>query len=182
MPGSASQHVVAVARIHQNLGDVLAVFQPNVRPVLPAIRRLVNPVAHRHTIARPRLARPHPNNFRVRRIDRHRANRLHIFPVEYRLVGRAAVHRLPHSAACRAHKHRDAAVFLHRVQCGNAPAHRGRADVPRRQSRNRRRIKAVRSLRSRLQWRAQQRSGQQRSHSPGTTNGCIHVYESFSSK
>ena len=158
MSGGAGQHVVAVAGIHQDLGDVLAVLQADVGPVLAAIGRLEHAVADRHAVASPGFARADPHDLRIRRIDRDSANRLHVFAVEDRLVGRAAVHRLPYSAARRAHKDRDAAVFFHRIQRGNSPAHGGRTDVARRQSGNGRRVEAVRRLRLGLQASAEQGS------------------------
>ena len=146
MSRRADQHIVSIARIDQNLRDMLAVFQSDIGPVLAAIGRLVNSIADRDAVAHPGFAAAHPNRLRIRRINRHRADRLHALAVENRFVSRAAIHRLPHAAAGRSHKHGDAPVLLHRVHRGHAAAHRGRADIARRKPRHRRRIKLDRIL------------------------------------
>src|SRR5262249_28608234 len=65
------------------------------------------------------------------RINGHRADRLHGLLVEHRLVGRAAVLRFPDPAARRADVNRQALPFPHRIDRGDASAHRRRPDVAR---------------------------------------------------
>ena len=136
MTRGADQHVVPIIRIDQDLGDVLAILQPDIGPVFAAIRGLVNSIAHRHAVAHPGFTAAHPYGLRIRWIDGHRTNRLHTLAIEDGLVCRSAVHRLPHAAARRSDENRDAAVLLDRVHRSDAPAHRRRADVARRQSRH----------------------------------------------
>src|SRR5215470_4562979 len=108
-----------------------------MRPVVPAIGRFVNSVAHRHAVPRPRFSRPYPDRLRIRRVHRNRANRLRLLLVEHRFVRRSAVHRLPHAAARRADINRQPPLLLYGGQRRHPPAHRSRSNVPRSQSRNR---------------------------------------------
>ena len=73
--------------------------QAHVRPGLAAVGRLVDAVADRDAVARPRLAGADPDRLRVGRIDGDGADRLHRLLVEHRLERGAAVDRLPHAAA-----------------------------------------------------------------------------------
>src|SRR5215472_14408308 len=136
MSGSAYVHRVAIARINQNAGDALGVVQAYVGPVLAAVSGFVNAVSDRGTVARPAFAGSHPDDLMVRRIDRHRADRLHGLMIEYRLEGCGPVDRLPDSSACRADKHRHFAAVVKRVDGCNAAAHGGGTDIPRIQAGN----------------------------------------------
>ena len=144
--GCADQYSVAVFWVDRDFCDVLSVFQSNVGPVLAAVSRFVNSVANRDAIARPRLSRAHPNSFRVRWINRHRSDRLHTFAVEHRLIGGAAINRLPNSAAGRSDEDGNASVLFHGVQRRDTAAHGGRADVAGRQSRHGRGVEFVACL------------------------------------
>ena len=177
MPQGADQNVIAVGGVYQNLRNVLAVFQADVGPVLPAIRGFINAVADRNAVAHPGFAGSYPDSFRIRGIDRHGADGLHIFPVEYRLVGRTSVDRLPNSAAGRSNEHGDPAVFFHRVHGGDAAAHGSRADVARRQSRNCGGVEAIRRLR--LQGRACARGEERHGYCPRFTSGKFHDSNPF---
>jgi hypothetical protein len=165
MTGGAGQHIVAVAWIYQNLGDVFAVLETNVGPVLAAVSRFVNSVADGNTVAEPRLSGSHPHSFRVRGIDRDCANGLNVFAVENRFESRAAVHGLPNAAAGRSHEDSDAASLVDGIQCGDAAAHRGRPDIAGRQAGNGRSIEAVLLL-SRNQRSTQRNSCENRHHWP----------------
>src|SRR5215469_5250857 len=136
MSGSAYVHRVAVAGINQNAGDALAVVQAYVGPVLAAVGGFVNALSDRGTVTRPAFAGSNPDDLMVRRIDRHRADRLHGLMIEYRFEGCSPVDRLPDSSACRADKHRHFAVVVKGVDGGNAAAHGGGTDIPRIQAGN----------------------------------------------
>ena len=79
MAGGARQHVITVAWIDQNLGDMLGILQPNVGPVLAAVSGFVNAIADRDAVAHPRFAGAHPDDLRIGRINGDRTNRLHAF-------------------------------------------------------------------------------------------------------
>ena len=91
---------------------MLGVFQADIGPVLAAVGGFVNAVADRNAIAHPGFAGANPDDFRVRRIDGDRADRLHRLAVENRLEGRAAIHRLPYAAAGRADKDRHPSILF----------------------------------------------------------------------
>ena len=177
MSHRADQNVIAVLGIDQNLCDVLAVFQADVGPVLAAVGGLVDAVADRDAVARPGLAGANPDCFRIRGIDGDRADRLRALAVEDGLVGRAAVHRLPHAAAGRADKHGDAPILIDGVDRGDAAAHHGRADVARRQSGNRSGIELVVALRDGNERAAEQRYNCCLHQETAENCACFHVLE-----
>src|SRR5262249_34661343 len=129
-----------VARIYENFCDAFGLLQSDVGPVLAAVRGLVDAIADRDAVARPRFARADPDDFRVLRIDRDRADGLDGLFVEDRLESRAAIDRLPHAAAGRAYVDRQNLPLLHSVTRRHALAHRRRADVARAQTGDRLRI------------------------------------------
>src|SRR5262249_41528680 len=90
---------VRVAPIYQNLCDAFGLLQSDVGPILAAVRGFVDAVANRDAVAGPCFAGADPDDFRVLRINRDRADGLDRLFVEDRLECRAAVDRLPHAAA-----------------------------------------------------------------------------------
>ena len=149
---------VAVPGVHEDPRDALGVLEPDVLPVLAAVGRLVDPVADRSAVPRPRLAGADPDVLRVAGIDGHRADRLRPFLVEDGLERRAAVDGFPHAAARRADVHRQAAALVDGRQGGDAAAHRRGADVAGGESRDGAGVVADGRLRG-GRGRDQQRSG-----------------------
>src|SRR5262249_12213817 len=141
---SADVERVRLARVYQNLCDAFGLLQSDVGPVLAAVRGLVDAVADRDAIARPPFARTNPDDFRVLRINRDRADGLDRLFVEDRLECRAAVDRLPHAAARRADVNRQPLPLLHGVDRRHAPAHSRRSYVAPAQARDRPRIHLTR--------------------------------------
>ena len=123
--GGADPDGVAVARVNGDPGDVLAVLEPRLLPGVAAVGRLVEPVADRDAVSDPRLAGPHPDGLRILGIGGDGADRLHLL-VEDRPVGKAAVDRLPDTAARRADVDRQRAVG-DRLDRRDAAAGLGRA-------------------------------------------------------
>src|ERR1700731_1617773 len=113
MSHRADQYTVSILGIDQDLRDVLAIFESDVGPVLAVVGGLVNAIADRDAVSNPTLTAAHPHRFRVRWINRHRADRLHTLAIKHRLVSRPTIHRLPHTAAGRADEDSDAAVLFH---------------------------------------------------------------------
>ena len=100
--------------------------RPHVRPSLAAVARLVNAVADRNAVARPRFAGPNPDILGVLRIDRDGADRLHRLFVKHRAVTGPAVVRFPNAAAGRPDVESDFARRLVRAcDGGDASAHGG---------------------------------------------------------
>ena len=125
---------VRVLRVDHDARDALGIGQADVRPGVATVGGLVDAVADRHGVARPRFARAHPHDLRIGRVDRDRADRLHRLLVEHRLERRAAVGRLPDAAARGADVQQRLAVDVAASDGGDAAAHRGRADVARAES------------------------------------------------
>src|SRR5437763_11071391 len=135
MTGHADVHSVRVRRIDENLYDALGLLEPHVRPVVAAVRGLVDAVAHGDAVARPRFTRADPDRFRIGGIDRDGADGLHGLFVEHWFVRGAAVGGLPHAATGGAGVYGEASVLARRRDRRDASAHRRRADVPRTKSR-----------------------------------------------
>ena len=100
---------VAVRRVDDDLRDALGVRQAHVRPGLAAVGRLVDAVADRDAVARPRFAGADPDVFRILRIERDRADRLHGLLVEHRLV--TSCRRRPISRRRRSPRRRRSSVL-----------------------------------------------------------------------
>ena len=90
---------IGVARIDDDLRDVLGLFQPDVLPALPAVDRFVNPVPHRHRALAVVLPRPNPDHERVMRIDRHAADGERLLIIEQRREADPRIRRLPNPAS-----------------------------------------------------------------------------------
>src|SRR5688572_27107905 len=75
--GRADVHGVRVGRVDGDLRDALRLLETDVGPVVAAIGRFVDAVTDGDAVARPRLAGPGPDRFRILRIDGDRADRLH---------------------------------------------------------------------------------------------------------
>ena len=121
---------VSVLRTHDDARDALAVRQPDVGPVVAAVGRFVDAVAHRDAVARPTLARADPHRVVMRRVERDRADRLHRLLVEDGVERRSAVARFPHAARSGADEQRDLAVLLAPARDrGNAARHLSGTDV-----------------------------------------------------
>ncbi len=131
LAGHAGVDHVGVLRVYRDGDDALGVAQAHVGPALAAVGRLVDAVADGHGVAHPGLARAHPDGLGVRGIDGDGADRLHRLLVEDRPESGAAVHRLPHAARGSADIEGRLAVLVVAGDCGDAAAHRGRADVAR---------------------------------------------------
>jgi hypothetical protein len=94
---------VRVARVDDDLADVLARLQSDVRPRLAAVGALVHAVAVGHAPLAVVLPRPDPHHVRVLGVEYHAPDRERAFAVEDGRERGAAVGRLPHPAA----RHRD---------------------------------------------------------------------------
>ncbi len=92
---------VGVARIDEDVLDVLGVLEPHARPRLAGIGRLVDAVAEADAALVVVLARAEPDDVGVLRIDDHRAERIRAVGLEDRRPGVAAVLRLPEVAGAR---------------------------------------------------------------------------------
>src|SRR5260370_12020335 len=90
---------VGVARIDDDLRDVLRLFQPDVFPALPAVDRFVDAVTHRDRALAVVLARSNPDYERVVRVDGHAADRERLLIIEDRREAGAGVRRLPDAAS-----------------------------------------------------------------------------------
>src|SRR5712691_1000410 len=131
---------VAVLRIDNNFRNALRILQPHVGPAVAAVRRLVDAVADRHAVARPRFAGSGPNRFRRLWINGHRANGLRRLFVKNRLECRAAVRGFPYAPAGGSNVDSKPAILFYGGDRGHAPAHGGGADVSRTKTRDRVRI------------------------------------------
>src|SRR2546430_12810660 len=168
LPRHAHVHRIGFGWIDEDLDNMLGVPQPQVRPVVTAVVRPIDPVTHRHAVPHPRFSAADPDDFGILRIDRHRADRLHRLFVEDWFERRAAVRRLPYAAARRSDVDREPGTLVHGVERGNAPTHRSGADVARAEAGNRFRIHLDgRSLLLRDQ---QQQENVHGRASPGRTN------------
>ena len=88
------------------------------------------------------IHRRQPNVFRIVRVERDGADRLHRLFVKYRAIPRSAVVGFPNAATGSTHKERDLARWLaHPRDAGDTSAHRRRSDVARAEPGNARRIK-----------------------------------------
>src|SRR5262249_35760453 len=93
---------------------------------------LVDSVANGHTIARPRFTGTDPNVFRILRVERDGADRLHRLFVKYRAIPRSAVVGFPNAATGCTDKQGDLARWLmHSRDVRDASAHCRRPDVAR---------------------------------------------------
>ena len=101
LPGSTR----ILARCSRSFSPTLVQFSP------PSLER-VNSIADGDTVADPTLARAHPYDFRIVRIDCDGADRLRRGLIEDRLERTPAVHRLPDAAARRSGENGQAAALL----------------------------------------------------------------------
>src|SRR5256884_9110742 len=105
-------------------------------PYTTLFRSFVDAVAYRNAVARPGFAGAYPNRLGRLRVNGDSTNGFDRFLVEYRLERRAAIGGFPDAAAGRSDIHRQPAILFDRSDCRHAPAHRGRANVPRAQAGN----------------------------------------------
>src|SRR5207245_2139517 len=96
--------------------------------------RFINAVTDGDAVPDPALTRAGPDNFGIRGIDCYGANGLHIRAIENGLERCAAVDRLPDAAARRSDEDGEPALFVDRVDGGDAATHRRRSDVARGQT------------------------------------------------
>ena len=97
-PSTATNSRFGIARVDDDLRDLLAVAQAEVRPRLAGVGGLVDAVAGREVGALQPFAAADVDDVRVRRRDRDRADRAGRLVVEDRRPGAAVVGRLPHAA------------------------------------------------------------------------------------
>src|SRR5205807_1656308 len=82
--------------------DATGFLKPHQLPGLARINRFVDSLPYRDMTANPRFAGSGPNDVRIRRSNRQRANRRNRLRVEYRFPMNAAIDRLENSARRRA--------------------------------------------------------------------------------
>jgi hypothetical protein len=93
---------VRIARVDDDLRDLLRVAKAVVRPGLAAVVRAVDAVARGEVRALISLAAAYIDDVRIGRRDRDRADRARRLIVEDRHPGSAVVGRLPHAAVVEA--------------------------------------------------------------------------------
>src|SRR5262249_33237923 len=96
-----SVHHVRVARVDQDLAEVLGFLEPHALPRLAGVSGLVNAVAEVRAALARILARPEPDDARVLRVDDNAAERERPAVVEDRRKRRSAVGGFPQSPECR---------------------------------------------------------------------------------
>ena len=94
---------VRVARVDEDLAEVLGFLQPHPLPRLAGVGRLVDAVAEVRAALAGVFTGPEPHHVRVLRIDDDAAERERAAAVENRREARAAVRRLPQSAERAGH-------------------------------------------------------------------------------
>src|SRR5205814_7218922 len=115
---------VAIPWINGYPRDAFGLFQAGTRPCFATVGGFVDTVANGHAVARPRFTSAYPNIFRILRVERDRADRLHSLFVKYRPIPRSAVVGFPNAATGRTHKERDLARwFVHSRDGRDASAH-----------------------------------------------------------
>jgi hypothetical protein len=121
------EHRVVGARVDDDAIDVTGGAKPDIRVCLPTVRRFVNAVAPRRTLAVVRLAGPDPDEIRVALGDRDVADGHQSLSLQLRLECRAVVDGLPHAAVRGSHVE-DCGIGLIDREIRNAAGHRCRAD------------------------------------------------------
>ena len=122
------QHRIAVARIDENLADVLRCGEPHLLPGAASVEAPVYAAAPGHVAAADVLAGTDPDHVRVVRIDGDGADRVRRLVIEDRRPGDAGIGRLPQTA--RANRHvPGAAVFRMHLDVRDAAAHERGADA-----------------------------------------------------
>ena len=91
-------HGLRIGRIYKDVANVVGVTEPEVRPALATISRLVDAVAPRNAVARVVLTRAHPDDVGVGRMDGDGADGIGAFVIEERLEGDSIVHGPPEAA------------------------------------------------------------------------------------
>src|SRR5271157_549071 len=127
VPAGANENGVAVLGVNDDAGNVLRIGQPHEVPVVAGVPGAVDAGTYRDAVAHPRFARADPDRLLVRGIDGYGTDRLRRLFVEDRLEGNPAIDGFPHAPACRADVDSKALV-PDRVNGGDAPTHRGRAN------------------------------------------------------
>ncbi len=94
-------HDVGVARVDQDLGDVLGIGEPHVAPGAAGVHGLVDAVAVGDRALRVVLARAHPDHVGVVRVDDHHAKGIRALAVHDGREAGAGVGGLPHAARRR---------------------------------------------------------------------------------
>src|SRR5512146_944955 len=97
-PEATGVHELRIPGVDHDARDPLALIEPDVRPMLTGVDRLVHTVADRRIVSRILFARTHVDDVRVARCDRDRPDGTHRLLVEYRLEGDAAVDGLDDAA------------------------------------------------------------------------------------
>ena len=96
------ENAIGIVRVNQNVRNLLAVAQPQVRPGVSAVGGSVNSIAGGKIGAPQAFAAADINYVRVRRSDRQRADRAGRLFIENRNPGAAGVGALPHAAVIHA--------------------------------------------------------------------------------
>ena len=136
--GHARVHDVALPRVHEDPVHALGCREAHVLPGLAAVAGAIDAVPDGRGVARPALAGADPDDLRIGRVERDRADGLDGLLVEDGLERRAAVERLPDAARGRADEERDLSVVLDAARDRrDAAAHLGRADVAGAEARDR---------------------------------------------
>ena len=102
MAEHGDEQPIGVARVDDDVGNLLAVAEAEMRPRLAGVGRLVDAVADRQIGAGEPFAAADVDDVRVRRRDRDRADRSGGLVVEDRRPRPPEVGRLPHPAVYRA--------------------------------------------------------------------------------
>lgn len=98
MPEYRYEQTVRIARIHDDLRDLLPVPQSQMLPGPARIRRFVDAITRGQIWPLQTLAATHIKDVRIGRRYRYRANRAGRLVIKYGKPGTAIVRRLPHAA------------------------------------------------------------------------------------
>ncbi|MGA9575035.1 MAG: hypothetical protein WBS20_13945 [Lysobacterales bacterium] len=101
MAERGDEHHVRVAWIDQHAGDLPAVLQANVRPVLAGVDGFVHTVTVGDVGTHVRFAAAHVDRLWIGRCERQRTDRADILAVEDRLPGAPGIMGRPHAATDR---------------------------------------------------------------------------------
>src|SRR5207253_2403395 len=99
MTKRSDENSVRVPRVHEDPPDLPRIIQPDMRPVLAAVRGLVHSIPARNRGAHVGFSRAGVNEVRIRRRNGDRSNRCNRLRIEDRIPRSPRVVSLPNSAA-----------------------------------------------------------------------------------
>ena len=118
---------VRVARVHDDLADVLGAIESQLLEALAAVPAAIDAVTPANVSTAHVLSGAHPDGVGCARVERHGADRVGAVVVEDRRPGRAGVDRLPDSTGAGGDVPGVRALGVHR-DVRDAARHQGRAD------------------------------------------------------